>query len=467
MSAEPEVELSSLQLDTEAALCALPSVSAAAVAVVRRGTQAMVAACVVPVAGASALTTRRVQMELADAGRDASAPDRIVPVPALPMLPDGAIDRAGVAAFLATRLEHEEHRLVEPRDGVESALREIWVDALGHRQLGVTDDFFALGGHSLLAGRVIVEIERRLDVVITPAMFGAAPTIEQLAAVVRGDGDDIRSDHARRRLSRTGVAPLFLAYSLRGTAMQYRPLTGVLAYPTHALEAPWWDGHPPSERRLEDLAVGHAQEIRAIQPNGPYRLGGFSFGGTLAWAIADVLEAHGETVEPLIMLDAQVIRGRRPPSFPRHAVPGPPPGSGRWAATAAFARMSRRAPVRATVENGAVLLGLADSLDAALAAWDLRRRGSVRASRRAQFVWRVLAQMGLRYAPAARDRRIVLLRASRNEPDPRSQGWEDLARAGVDTCDIDAEHDELLVEPAVDLVALAIDRALGQPSARV
>jgi hypothetical protein len=173
--------------------------------------------------------------------------------------------------------------------------------------VGVYDNFFELGGHSLLALRVVHRMEQVWGKKMALATLFAGPTIAQLAQALLEARDDESG-------VRTPVVPLHTGGSRRpffflhghylGTAYYCFPLARALGpdQPFYALDPYKLDdlSVPPT---LEEIAATHLEALRAIQPAGPYLLGGFCNGGLVAYEMARQLHAAGQTVDLLVLLD--------------------------------------------------------------------------------------------------------------------------------------------------------------------
>ena len=238
----------------------------------------------------------------------ATLPEHMVPsyftwLPELPMTPSGKRDDAVLRTVpLAAQTSTE---VTLPRDEQEQALADIVAGLLGLPSIGVHDDFFVAGGTSLTAMRLIVMIEKFFGVPLPLATFVAAPTVAELARRLR-DGAvprafdplvPIRSGGAKR--------PLHVVHPLGGNVLCYVRLARHLPddQPVYALQAA---GSAPGTTPLDtmaDLARSYLEAVRRVQPEGPYTLGGWSFGGFVAFEMARQLRAAGETVERLVVID--------------------------------------------------------------------------------------------------------------------------------------------------------------------
>jgi acyl carrier protein len=233
---------------------------------------------------------------------DYMIPSEIVALDALPLTPNGKVDRrqlqepdrtAKAAPQIQATLQAEELRLAH-----------IWSELLHVDRITATDNFFDLGGHSLLLLKLVRQVNREFSVDLPMARLFQATTIEKLAAVVRelqqNDADDDWNSlvplnpHGTKR-------PFFLVHSL----MLYGRLPSALGedQPFYALQPLPFEDHPTNdyvERMLED----HIRQIKRVQPHGPYQIAGWCFAGWLAYEVARRLEAAGERVTLLALLDS-------------------------------------------------------------------------------------------------------------------------------------------------------------------
>ncbi|HET7462077.1 MAG TPA: amino acid adenylation domain-containing protein, partial [Longimicrobium sp.] len=234
-------------------------------------------------------------------------PESVMVLDALPLTPNGKVDRA---ALPSPEGGARAGGAGEPPVGeVEETLAGIWADVLGVERVGRRDGFFELGGHSLRAVQAVARVRRALgaDVVLTDLF--AHPTVESFAARVAGTAP--AADGGRAIALRAGGSrrPLFLAHEGTGSAAYARLLHPHLdaGIPVYALPAP-----APSEtplRTVEGMATRMLRMIREVQPAGPYRVAGWSFGGLLAYEIAAQLAGQDETVEFVGLMDTHNLAG--------------------------------------------------------------------------------------------------------------------------------------------------------------
>jgi thioesterase domain-containing protein/acyl carrier protein len=193
---------------------------------------------------------------------------------------------------------------VNVTDEVEARLLGWWRELLGVMNAGRDDDFFALGGQSLIAVRLLAKVKKHYGVELDLAVLFKAPTAAKLAQLIKGD-QPAAAFRAIVPIRPTGVgAPLFLIHALGGRVIGYGDLARHLPENqiVYGVEFTLHDADP-THFRLGHLAANYLLELRRVQPHGPYHLLGFSFGGLLAYEMAQQLTNQGEEVAFLGMLD--------------------------------------------------------------------------------------------------------------------------------------------------------------------
>lgn len=362
-------------------------------------------------------------------------PSAFIKLDALPLSPNGKVDRRALPApEIAVR--RMEDAFVAPRDRFELALAEIWEAILRVSPIGMTDNFFDLGGHSLLAVRLFAEIEKIYSKKFPLRILFEAATIEQFAQLLQHEG---------WQPDWSSLVPI-RAHGSKPPLFYIPPLNAVLSFaklayrlgsdqPTFGLLASPLGDHNPFTR-MEDEAAFHIEQIRTVQPQGPYYLSGWSYGGLVAYEIAQQLVAQGERVAFLGILDtgfrlkdlrARVYYYSR---LLKYFV--------RLRPREQFERVAKRIRmISRIIRHGSkpneIMTGEIKGND-----WkgDLRR-------------------MAL-YHPRPYPGGVVLFRTRDQDPrrtrDPL-RDWGRLAKGGVEVQDIPGMHGDLLVEPHVQEVA--------------
>lgn len=204
---------------------------------------------------------------------------------------------------------------VAPRSDIERTLTSFWQELLGVAQVGVEDDFFALGGHSLIAVRLFSMLRKAWRIDFPISVLFEAPTIARLAALIAERiGPSAAEAEPQRRFTHLvpmheGAGgpgrPFFLVAGMFGNVLNLRHLAQLLGpdRPFYGLQARGLHGDQPPHASLPEAAADYIAELRQLQPQGPYLIGGFSGGGLTAWEMARQLEASSEEVAALVLLD--------------------------------------------------------------------------------------------------------------------------------------------------------------------
>jgi thioesterase domain-containing protein/acyl carrier protein len=242
-----------------------------------------------------------------------AVPSTFVFLDVLPLSPNGKVDRRALPPPPPPEAARR-GSATGPRDDFERRLLLMWERTLDLSGLGISDNFFELGGHSLLAVRLFGEIEKAWGRNLPLATLFTAPTVAQLAAVLR-QTEWTEPWAPLVALQPAGhKPPLFLIHGVGGNLLNYSSLAQHLApdQPVYGLQAVGLDGTRAPYTRIEDMAAHYLREIRTVQPHGAYRLGGASFGGVVAFEMARQLCAQGEKVALLALFDSQPPKGREP-----------------------------------------------------------------------------------------------------------------------------------------------------------
>ncbi|MCW5253458.1 amino acid adenylation domain-containing protein [Streptomyces sp. SHP 1-2] len=245
-------------------------------------------------------------------------PDHLVPshfqwLDALPLTPSGKRDDRTLREIPLTTATGSSDT-TEPRDAHETALVEILRELLGVPRLGVHDDLFALGATSLTAMRLVVLIEQRYGTAVPLSEFVAAPTVAELAARVRAGGGTAGFDPLVPIRTGGDARPLFFVHPMGGNVLCYVRFATHLPpdRPFYALQAAGVDAGTEPLRSVREIAASYVARVREAQPEGPYLIGGWSFGGFVAFEMARQLRAQGQEVRRLVLLDTTALNpGRR------------------------------------------------------------------------------------------------------------------------------------------------------------
>jgi amino acid adenylation domain-containing protein len=235
-------------------------------------------------------------------------PARFVAVRALPRTSSGKVDARALAALQLPAVA--EPPAVGPAS-VADTITAIWQRVLGHDEFDADDDFFDIGGDSLLATWVVAELAQELGRSVGLSAFLDYSTVADLAAALGADGALARQRPRSSQLVTLRPGPsarsLYLVHPLGGELIGYRELARASHAPFRLLGVAWTGAPPAFGSSLQDIARTHVEQLRSIQPDGPYLLAGWSFGGVLAWEIAEQLRRAGAPVDLLGLIDANPL----------------------------------------------------------------------------------------------------------------------------------------------------------------
>jgi len=383
----------------------------------------------------------------------------------------------GATRFARPELETD---YVEPRDEVERTLADIWRELLGVEEVGIQDDFFELGGHSLIAVRLFAKVKKLWDVEYPISLLFDAPNIERIAETIRADAGlevgDVpapRSTEPRFRClvplqkgGETDRPPFFLVAGMFGNVLNLRHIATHLRadQPIWAIQARGLLGDDPPHETFEEAARDYLEEVRAIQPHGPYYLGGFSGGGITAFEMAHQLREAGEEVGLLVLLDSipaempqlswrdrLVVQGHRlRTQGPRYL--------GRWAANRVRWEIEKR---QARAEGGA-------------------ERDLSPAEFRSGLIEQAFRRSLGRYHTRPYEGRLTLFRPPQDRLVPLGGGrfllpsreivdgenlWGRHTTRGVEVHVVPGDHDSMVLEPNVRVLAARLQSCLDEAMA--
>jgi aspartate racemase len=238
-------------------------------------------------------------------------PAIIVPLESIPLTPTGKVDRHALPVPQGPQGQRE---FVAPRDLLEKQLSNLWERLFNIRPLGITENFFELGGHSLLAVRLFSQIEKLTGRNLPLVTLFQAPTIERLAGILRQQGWEPPWSSLVPLKGGGSKAPFYCVHGVGGNILEFEHFSRYFDpdRPLYGIQAQGLDGKRPRHNSVEEMALHYIKEIREFQPEGPYYLGGCSFGGLVAFEIAQRLVSAGEQVGLLAMFDTNA------PGYPRY-----------------------------------------------------------------------------------------------------------------------------------------------------
>ncbi len=229
-------------------------------------------------------------------------PSDFVVLEEFPLTPNGKVDRKALPAPQASAASADH---VAPANAVEAQLVAMWEEILAKKPISVRDNFFDLGGHSLLAVRLMRRIEQNFKRKLPLTTLFEAPTIEQFAALLQQERWTPSQASLVPIQPEGDRAPFFCIHGLGGTVLRFNALARHMGTdrPFYGVQAQGLEGDRPFHARVEEMAAFYIKEIRSLQPEGPYNVGGYSLGGLIAFEMARQLQADGQEVGVLALLD--------------------------------------------------------------------------------------------------------------------------------------------------------------------
>jgi len=344
---------------------------------------------------------------------------------------------------------------VPPRNQLEQTIAQIWQQSLGVEPIGIKDDFFELGGDSLIAVHLIAKISEATQTKLSPHSLIDAPTIAGLAELI------LASQPANLELkpklpptlveiqSGGSKPPLFLVHPVGGHVYIYRDLAHYLGskQPVYGLQAQAIDGNSAFVTRVEEMATQYIEAIRVVQPQGPYFLGGSSFGGTVAYEMAQQLRAQGEKIGLLALIDTPGV-GHMPSEnidnddikIMAYAL-----GVGANLAdpTEQLQQLCTEEQLHYFLEKGKMAL----RMPADFGIDELRRHHNL---------FKINLKAMRNYVPQPYPGRVIFFRASLRDPfNPQNPelGWQNLAMEGLEIHEVPGNHITMNFPPHVQVMA--------------
>jgi amino acid adenylation domain-containing protein len=385
-----------------------------------------------------------------------------------PLTPNGKVDRKQLPQ---PEFNRPEAASIAPRDALEMQLTKLWEKLFNVEPVGIRDNFFDLGGHSLLAVRLFAEIEKITGKNLPMVTLFQAPTVELLAGILRQQGWKAPWSSLVPIKAGGSKPPFYCVHGVGGNILEYLDLAKYMDndQPFYGLQAVGLDGKSPWLETVEEMAAHYVAEIKAFQPRGPYYLGGSSFGGLVAFEMAQQLQSKGDDVALLAFFDTHA------PGFPKYL-----PTTSLWRAKlnwwkfrislhAGNLQAARGKEKFAYIGNktrkwckGKIILFQ-------------RQRKNLR-ERIEQFFWPKGIVETRKAGIAAHERytakpyygSATLFRATIQPDgieDHRALGWAEFVRGRVDICDTPGHHGSIVRDPRAPILAGQLKESLRKAQA--
>ncbi|MGC0422064.1 amino acid adenylation domain-containing protein [Embleya sp. AB8] len=359
---------------------------------------------------------------------DYMVPAVLVPLSEFPLTAGGKLDRRALPAERTGTVV----RGGEPRNAHEEKLCSFFAELLGLDRVGIEDNFFVLGGHSLLATRLSARIRKHFGVDMPLRTIIQYPTVAELGALVLVGG--IPDEHVDafdvvlplNRDPGTGKPPVWFFHGGGGLGWAFFTFAPYLDRPAYSLQSRGSNGTEPVAGSIEEMVEDYIAQILKVQPEGPYHLIGWSFGGPISHAVADALDRRGHEIAFVAVLDSQ----------PANSLPGN-----------GFREVANRGPVmyRADIEEVFGQFMNTANMDSFLE--NMSRVGANN-----------LATMGVFESPVYRGD-LLYFNAKLDKDEGVSYGpdWRRHVLGAIESYDLDATHHDLhMPKPAAQIMNVIV-----------
>ncbi|MEH1918687.1 amino acid adenylation domain-containing protein [Nostoc sp.] len=400
-------------------------------------------------------------------------------VDSLPLNANGQVDRQALSALNPNNSKIEK-TFATAEDPLQFQLTKIWETLLGIHPIGIKDNFFDLGGNSLLAVHLFSQIEKIFGLNLPLAILLQSSTIEQLTNIIRQQGfspeshnqvESSTSTNSGKSIAWSSLVPMqpngskppiFCIHAIGLSVLYYRDLSLHLGenQPFYALQARGLSGKEAPFTKLAEMAAHYIKEIQTIQPEGPYFLGGSSFGGLVAWEMAQQLVRQGQKVALLALFDTTG------PNYIKQA-PLEKRVSQHWDNLTKLGTNYVLEQIRN--KSSWLKYKLQEKFRKLIFKFSLRIWRTVPYNYRKLTIEEANKQAAKEYVLKAYPGRVTVFRAEerfaleKREVDPQ-MGWSEMVLGGLDIQNVPGNHDSIFREPHVrtlsEKMRACIDRAI-------
>ncbi|MGB3203984.1 MAG: amino acid adenylation domain-containing protein [Crinalium sp.] len=244
-------------------------------------------------------------------------PSAFVMLDKLPLTANGKLDRRQLPTPQNFNHNLNDQNFVYPRTATEVTLAKIWTEILNVERVSIHDNFFDLGGNSLLAIRLLNQIQAQFQRELPLSTLFLNPTISEIAANLSSNSNYFKWSPLVAIQPHGSNPPFFCIHPIFGVVLPYYELAHHLGknQPFYALQPLGIDGKNAPLTTIEDMAAYYIKALKSVQPQSPYFIGGWSFGGLVAFEMAQQLQAAGHEVALVAILDTQAPVSSNKPSL--------------------------------------------------------------------------------------------------------------------------------------------------------
>jgi thioesterase domain-containing protein/acyl carrier protein len=401
---------------------------------------------------------------------DYMIPAAFVVLESFPLTANGKIDYYNLPVPDFRNLESEGN--LQPADSLELQLIKIWENILGIQPIGLSNNFFDLGGHSLLAVTLFAQINKIFGKNIPLTHLFQCPTIRQLANVLRQEGCSTLWSSLVPIQTKGSKPPFFYIHTASGGLIHSLNLLSKLDadQPVYSLQAQGLDGRSSPHTCIEDMASHYIQEIQSIQLHGPYLLGGWCAGGMIAYEMAQQLHAQGESVELLTIFDAYPLQMIPTDNTVLNPCCSIKTVSRTYSSIMDMIKRNRSYFGHLTFKQQIIAIWekinrrIQDMIKDNLYQFYVKRNLPLPHALRNLAVRDAIVHAYRSYCPQVHPGKIIFFRAvdHMEEYARHMEKWEELATASVEIHDISGNHDSIMSEPHVSVLAQKLKDCLNR-----
>jgi amino acid adenylation domain-containing protein len=387
------------------------------------------------------------------------SPAAFVFLEALPLTPNGKVNRERLPA---PERATPDRAAVRPRDSVETHLKQLWEEVLNVKNISICDDFFELGGHSLSAVNMTARLTKLYGVTIQVRTLFERPTIERMAEFLRQEVAVSPPSSVVPVQPRGDRRPFFCVHPGGGLVHCFVDLANHLGadQPFYALQSRGFDAGQEPASSIEEMAANYVVEIRAIQPHGPYQIGGLSMGAAVAYEMARQLHEQSETVSLLALLD-----GSFNPHPPTSSVKSVEEELMAWEREYILNKAREEAGIpRETMSALDFEIMVSSYLAAVQSAGKVPSDVTVKQFRRFLRVYSSNVRALQYYRPRPYAGRITLFQSVIDGESLGTSAWAGLAVSGVEVYSFAGAHGAFIYEPGVSTMAAQLRACMDRPA---
>lgn len=248
-------------------------------------------------------------------GLSANLPDYMIPslwmkLDSFPLTPNRKIDRKALPKHNVSQLNEKVVAPEEHQSDLQKLICKVWRDALKVSTVRLDDNFFELGGQSILAVKLMVDLEKETGIRLPIAVLFSNSTVRKLSALYEKPAEEAVWSPIVPIKNTGNRKPMYFVHGVSGNVFKYFGLGKLLlpGQPSYGLQGYGLNGKDVPFTNMEEMAAYHIDALLKFQPEGPYMLGGGSFGGYLAYEMAIQLMAKGKEVSMLALYDLDAAK---------------------------------------------------------------------------------------------------------------------------------------------------------------